>query len=76
MGRPDRTPEEIAGDNRPRFQDLANGHRDRALGNLVDRREPPFAHLLAAACVVETHDCVWPFGAEISGRIVEREMAF
>ena len=61
--------------NRSALHDLPHAHRDRLLRHIVERREPTFAQLLAAAGVVELDDQVGFFGFEIGRRIVEREVA-
>ena len=62
-------------DNFLRLQNLPHRHRDRSSGDVVDRREPAFADLLPAACVVQRDDQIWTFGREIGRGIVEGEMA-
>ena len=57
-----------------RFHDLADGHRDRLLGNLRKGLEPPLAHLLPAAGLVEVHHEIRSRGFEVGRWIVECEM--
>src|SRR3972149_4754179 len=57
------------------FHDLADAHRDSLFGHLCQTGEPAFAYLLLAAGRIQVDDDVWIFGLEVSGRIVEGQMA-
>src|SRR5712691_7507264 len=58
-----------------RLHDLADRHRDRPLGHVLQAREPAFAELLPAARLVEPHHDVRLLGREIGRRVVEGEVA-
>ncbi len=54
--------------------DLADRHRDRLLGHIVEGCKPAFTKLLLAACFVEVNHEVGRFGVEVRGRIIERKV--
>ena len=57
-----------------RFENLIHGHGDGVPGDNVNIGEPSFADLLLAAGLIEIHDNVGLFGAEIGWRIVEGQV--
>ena len=58
-----------------RLENLSDRHRNRARRHIVDRIEPAFADLLAAAGVVEIDDEIRLARVEVGRRIVEGEVA-
>src|SRR5215469_5273429 len=57
-----------------RPENLTDGHRDRAPGDVGQVLEPAFAELLPAACLIEMDHDVSCFGLKIGGRIVEGQV--
>src|SRR5215469_10870701 len=64
-----------ATDNVLRFEDLPARHGDRPSGHFVEAAKPAFAKLLLSAGIVQFHEQVRLFGIEISGRVIEGQVA-
>lgn len=58
----------------PARHDLAGAHRDGLPGNILQGLEPPLAHLLLLAPLVQLHHLVGKVGLEVGRRVVEGDM--